>query len=223
MRPLLLLLVLLAPAAFAAPPKLTLAVAKQDPPKELADQVKKLLGTDAAAVTDDAGTLSLTLWFRTELPSAATADQIKNGLTYREVADGTLIGAVRLDKPFVDFRKQEIPAGVYTLRVAAQPDTGDHKDTAPHQDFALLVPAAADTSAEPIEMKELVKLSLKVLDSDHPAVMLLFPHHGTEEKAELVTPADDIRCVRLRRPVSAGDKKTSIGISVVVQGVSKMR
>jgi hypothetical protein len=223
MRSLLLLLVLLAPAAVAAPPKLTIAVAKQDPPKELSDPVRKILGTDAATVTDDAGTLSLTLWFRTEIPSAASDDQVKNGLTYREIAEGTLVGAVKLDKPFVDFRKQEIPAGVYTLRLAVQPENGDHHDTAPHQDFALLSPAGADKSVEPVEPKDLVKLSRKVLDSDHPAVMLLFPHHGPEEKPELVTQKDDIRCVRLRRPVTAGEKKASLGVSVVVQGVSKMR
>lgn len=221
MRTLLTLLALTSP--LLAAPKLSLTAAKLDPPAELSDPVKKLLGSDAATVTDESGSVSLTLWFRTELSSSATAEQVKNGLTYREVAEGTLIGAVKFDKPFVDFRKQEIAAGVYTLRLAVQPDTGDHKDTAPHQDFAVLVPAAADTSAEPVEVKELVKLSLKATGGDHPGVLLLFPHHGKGDKPELVEQKDGIRCVRVRRPVTAGEAKTSLGLSVVVQGVSKMR
>ncbi len=220
MRTLIALLVV--SPLLAEPPKLKLTASKLDPPKELADTVKPLLGTDAVIVADGSGDL-LTLWFRSELTSTANADQIKNGLTYREVAEGTLLGAVRLDKPFMDFRKQEIPAGVYTLRLAVQPDTGDHRDTAPHQDFALLVPAAADQSAEPVEPKELVKLSLKSTGGDHPGVMLLFPHHGKEEKPELSDQKDGVKVVRLRRPVTAGDHKGSLGIAVVVQGVSKTR
>lgn len=112
---------------------------------------------------------------------------------------------------------------MYTLRLAVQPDTGDHRDTAPHQDFVLLVPAAADKSAEPVELKELVKLSLKTTGGDHPGVMLLFPHHGIEEKPELADQKDGIKVVRLRRPVTAGDSKGSLGIAMVVQGVSKTR
>jgi hypothetical protein len=221
MRSAVLLLALSSPL-FAEPPKLSLAVAKQDAPKELADAITKQIDPSAVTISDDAGTL-LTLWFRTELPSTANADQIKNGLTYREIAEGTLVGVVKFEKAFVDFRKQEIPAGVYTLRLAVQPDTGDHKDTAPHQDFALLVPAAADTTAESVEVKELVKMSLKATGGDHPGVMLLFPHHGKEEKPELKDEKDGVKTVRLRRAVQAGELKTTLGLAVVVSGVSKMR
>lgn len=222
MRPFFAVLVFTGPLV-AAPPKLSLTTSKLDLPVELADPIKKLVSAEAAVVTSDAGTLSLTFWFRSELSCTANTDQIKNGLTYREITEGTLIGVVKIDKPFVDFRKQEIPAGVYTLRIAAQPDTGDHKDTAPHQDFALLSPVTEDQTPEPVELKDLIKLSTKVLGGDHPAVMLLFPHQGKEEAPELVEQKDGIQCVRLRRPVTAGEAKTSLGLSVVVQGVSKMR
>ncbi|MEO2091941.1 MAG: hypothetical protein ABGY75_21010 [Gemmataceae bacterium] len=217
-----IVLLLVLPALFAEPPKFSLTTSTLDPPKELSDAVKPLLGADAVTVANAGGDL-ITLWFRTELTSTANAEQVKNGLTYREIAEGTLLGAVRFDKPFVDFRKQDIPAGVYTLRLAVQPDTGDHRDTAPHQDFALLVPAAADLSAEPVELKELVKLSLKSTGGDHPGVLLLFPHHGKEEKPELADLKDGVKTVRLRRPVTTSDGKASLGIAVVVHGVSKTR
>lgn len=223
MRFLVPLFALLAGVATAAPPKLALSTAEADPPKEVADAVAKLVDKQSHTVTSEDGAVSLSVWFRTELPTTASADQIKNGLTYREIGEGTLLGVVRFDKPFIDFRKQEIAAGVYTLRVAVQPDTGDHTDTAPHQDFALLVPAAADTSADAIEVKDLVKLSLKATGGDHPGVMLLYPHYGTEAKAELVTQKDGPRCVRVRRPVTGGDTKAALGVSLVVDGWSKTR
>jgi hypothetical protein len=212
-----------AAVASAAPPKLTLATAKTDPPKEVAEAVVKLLDKEAISVSGDDNVLSVTLWFRAELPTAATADQFKNGLTYREIPEGTLLGVAKFDKPFTDFRKQEIAAGVYTLRLAVQPDTGDHTDTAPHQDFALLVPAEADTTADSLEVKAVVKLSLKATGGDHPGVMLLYPHHGKEEKPEVVAQKDGPRSVRLRRAVTNGDKKTSLGVSLVIDGYSKTR
>lgn len=219
----LLALLLLTSAVVAAPPKLTLTTAKTDPPKEVADAVAKLLDKDAVSVVSDDNALSLTVWFRSELPTTASADQIKNGLTYREITEGTLFGVVKFDKTFTDFRKQEITAGVYTLRLAVQPDTGDHKNTAPHQDFALMVPAAEDTTADALEVKQVVKLSLKATGGDHPGVMLLFPHNGKEEKPEVVSQKDGPRCVRLRRVVANGDTKTTLGVSLVIEGVSKSR
>lgn len=219
----LLALLLLTSAVVAAPPKLTLTTAKTDPPNEVADAVAKLLDKDAVSVASDDNALSLTVWFRSELPTTASVDQIKNGLTYREITEGTVLGVVKFDKTFTDFRKQEIPAGVYTLRLAVQPDTGDHKDTAPHQDFVLLVPVADDTTAESLEVKQIVKLSLKATGGDHPSVMLLFPHNGKEEKPEVVAQKDGPRCVRLRRVVANGDTKTTLGVSLVIEGVSKTR
>ena len=55
---------------------------------------------ETAATGDDSGP-SLTLWMRDTLPTAATAEQIKNGLTYREIPEGTLVGVVRFDNPHV--------------------------------------------------------------------------------------------------------------------------
>jgi hypothetical protein len=209
--------------AFAAPPKLTLSTAKTDPPADVSEAVAKLLDHEAVSVASDDNTLSLTIWFRTDLPSTASAEQIKNGLTYREIGEGTILGVVKFEKAFTDFRKQEIPAGVYTLRLAVQPDTGDHTDTAPHQDFALLVPAKTDESAEQLEVKAVVKLSLKATGGDHPGVMLLYPHTGKEEKPEVTVQKAGPRCVRLRRAVTSGDKKTTLGVSLVIDGYSKTR
>lgn len=197
------------------------SAAKEDPPAELAEPVRKLLDRDAVAVSD--GNAVLTVWFRDAVPAKATAEQVKNGLTYREIPDGTLIGAVRFDRPFVDFRKQEIAAGVYTLRFAVQPETGDHMGTAPHQEFVLLVPAAKDALADALEPKALFKASAAVTGGDHPGVLLLFPHTGKDAGPKVVDKADGVKVLTVRRAVDADGEKAVLGFALAVAGHSKAR
>ena len=206
----------------AEPAKLSLKSEKVDLPEVLPEALKPEFTTDAFAIRDGE-TKTITLWFRKEIQAKASADQIKNGLTYREIAEGTLVGIVKFEKAFIDFRKQELPAGAYTLRIAVQPDTGDHKDTAPHQDFVLLSPITDDKSIEPLELKDLVRRSLKVTGSDHPAVMLLFPHYGKEADAKLVAKENGVQCLQLKRIVKSDAGEASLGFSIVVAGFSKMR
>ena len=216
---------LLAMAAplLAAAPQFKLTTAKQDPPTELKEGLRKLLKAEAQSLADESGTASAKYWFRDSLPSTANAEQIKNGLTYQEIAPGSLLGAVQFEKAFTDYRKQEIAAGVYTLRLALQPEIGDHKETAPNRDFCILCPAASDESTEPLETKDLLALGRKATGGDHPAVCLLFPHRGTEAKLELIVQKDGAECLRLRIPVQTADAKTELGVSIVVRGVSKAR
>lgn len=204
------------------PPKLAVSVAKADPPASVAKDIRAALDPMSVAVKAD-GAAMLTLWFRTDLPSGATADQVANGLTYSELGEGTLVGVVKFEKAFTDFRKQDIPAGVYTMRLAVQPDIGDHKETAPHQDFCLLLPVDADPSPETVEVKELIPLSRKATGTDHPAVVLLFPHFGKGAEPKVVAKDGGVSVVQVRRAVAAGDKKTTVGFGIVVAGFSPTR
>ena len=137
--------------------------------------------------------------------------------------EGGLLGAVRFTRPFVDYRKQEIAAGVYTLRFLVQPDVGDHTDTAPHTEFVLLVPAADDTTADPLEPKTLVKLSVKSTGGDHPGVMLLFPHTEKPAAAKLKPQAGGAVSLALYRTIVAGDAKVMLGFALTIHGHSKLR
>jgi len=202
--------------------KLALEADTIDLPKDIAEALNPEFGREAFAITDGE-TKAMTFWFRKVIPVKATAEQLKNGITYREIPEGTLIGVVKLEKAFVDFRKQEIPAGTYTLRIAVQPDTGDHRDTAPHQDFVLLSPVSDDKSVEVIELKDLVRRSIKVTGSDHPAVMLLYPHFAKGDDAKLASKENGVTCLQLKRPVKADDAKANLGFSIAVAGFSKTR
>ena len=216
-----LLLALIIPAQLvAAEPKLTAKVEKADVPDALAEPVRKLLDQQALVVRDG-DTELMTVWFRTEIPVKATEDQVKNGLTYREIPEGTLVGAVRFPAKFTDFRKQEIAAGVYTLRFAVQPDIGDHTGTAPHPEFCLMCQAKEDKSAEPVEKKKLIEVSSLVNEGRHPAVLLMWPNNGTDTGVKVVSKGEGVYTATVKRPVVAGDQKTTLGFAVTVAGVRK--
>ena len=216
MTPLLLAL------ALAAPPKLTVAHEKADLPADVAEPLRKLFPAECERLTGDGDTIA-EFWFRAAWPTTATAEQAKNGLTYRELTEGGLLGVARFAKAFTDYRKQEIPAGVYTLRLAIQPDVGDHKETAPHTEFLLLSPSAKDISEDALDAKALQKLSATLTGGDHPAVMLLFPHTGQPGDAKLATQKDGATTLNVVRPVVVGDVKATFGLAVVVAGHSAKR
>ena len=199
---------------------LTLTATDDKPPAFAAELAKSLdakglrvsLGDDAA----------MTFWFRTTLPTTATAAQVRNGLTYRELPEGTLIGVVSFAKPFTDYRKQEIAAGDYTLRLGVQPDIGDHAGTAPHPDFLMLLPLADDTTLDPLDGKTLLKLSAKATGGDHPGVMLLFPQSAKAAEAKLATKAG-VSVLTLTRKVTTDDGPATLGFAVTVRGHSASR
>ena len=214
-------LLIFCPPASAADPKLSAKMETADVPAAVADSVRKLLAADALVVRGDNDEPVMRIWFRTEIPAKATAEQLKNGLTYREIPETTVVGVLEFPKTFVDFRKQEIPAGAYTLRFAVQPDTGDHTGTAPHAEFCLLTPAAKDVSPDPMEVKDLIERSAKIFDGNHPAVLLLFPHHAKDDGVKVAGKGNGVWVVTVRRPVAAGDAKATLGFGITVAGATK--
>lgn len=202
-------------------PMLTVGIDDRNAPDSLVEPIRKLLD-DKAIVVSNGDTALMAFWFRKSIPAKATVEQIKNGLTYREIPETTLIAVVMLSKAFIDYRKQEIPAGVYTLRLVFQPDTGDHNGTAPHTEFLLLSPAAADRSSDETDVKSVVEMSKKATGGDHPGVMLLVPDKGEKAEPTLVE-KDSIVAIRCKRTLEANGKDTSLGFGIVVKGISKTR
>lgn len=220
MRFALVVVALAASPVSAAEPKLSAKVEKVAPPEALAEPIRKLLD-EQALVVRDGDTELMTVWFRTVIPMKATAEQVKNGLTYREIPEGELVGAVRFPAKFTDYRKQELAAGTYTLRFAVQPDIGDHTGTAPHPDFCLMCGAKDDTSAEPIEKKKLIEVSSLVNEGRHPAVLLLWPNNGKDVGVKVLDKGEGVSVATVRRAVATADAKTTLGFAVTVAGVRK--
>ncbi len=205
---------------FAETP-LTLTATDDKPPAVSAELGKSL---DAKGLRVSVGDdTSMTFWFRTTLPATATAAQVRNGLTYRELTEGSFVGVVSFAKPFTDYRKQEIAAGDYTLRLGVQPDIGDHAGTAPHPDFLILLPLADDATLDPLDGKTLRKLSAKAAGGDHPGVMLLFPQSAKPADAKLVSKPGGVSVLTFTRNLTTDDGPATLGFAVTVRGHSASR
>jgi hypothetical protein len=197
--------------------KMSVKVEKTAPPKELKDGIRDLLDEQAILVLDGNQTLA-TIWFRKVLPSQAAPEQIKGGLSYREIPETTIVGAVQFPQSWTDYRKQKIAAGVYTLRLAFQPQNGDHMGTAPYNDFCLLSPAAKDGKPDTMEPKELHELSATAAGGTHPSVMLLFPNNKPEDQPNVIAKPNATWVLSVKRPVDAKGMKASLGFGLAVVG-----
>ena len=206
--------------AVAAEPKFSAKVEKVELPAKLAEPIRKLLD-EQALVVRNGDDVVMRIWFRAEIPVKATEEQIKNGLTYREIPEGTLVGALEFPTKFTDYRKQELPAGVYTLRFAVQPDIGDHTGTTPHPEFCLICPAEEDKTMEEIEKKKLIELSSKVNEGRHPAVLLLWPNNGKDDGVKVLEKGNGVLVATIKRAVASEGLKTNLGFAVTVAGVRK--
>jgi hypothetical protein len=190
-------------------------------PKELKEPIGKLLSDRSVQVLDGKGAVTAEVWFRKDIPAKATPAQIKNGLTYRELDETTLLGAIRFDQPFTDYRKQKIKPGVYTLRMGFQPMDGDHMGTAPFPEFCLLVPAEADEKPDTMAPKELQELSAKATGGSHPGVMLLFPNNKPQDAPKVENKGSGTWALNVKGDVKVGDERTALGIALTVAGHSE--
>jgi hypothetical protein len=161
-----------------------------------------------------------TIWPRKELPSKADAAKAKAGLTYADVNESTIVGAVRFPQVWTDYRRQKIQPGVYTLRFGKQPMDGDHMGTAPYDDFCLLCPAKQDQKPGPLDGKALHELSTASTTRKHPGIMLLFPNPMPGDAPATESKPNDVVVVSYKCPAVAGGQKSALGFSVVVVGQS---
>jgi hypothetical protein len=214
------LFLLVAVSTADAAPAYSIKIVKDSaPPKELREPIRKLLDTRCVQLLDGKGTTLIELWFRKELPVKATEAQVKNGLTYREVPPSSVIGAMRVARPTIDYRKQKINAGVYTLRLAVQPMDGDHMGTAPYNEFCLICPAADDKKPDLMEAKQLHELSGKSTES-HPGVFLLFPGKEARAEPKLLDKGEGHWVLFLQLDARAGDLKARFDLGLTLIGVS---
>ena len=202
--------------AWAAERKYSIRSGSTVPPKELSEPVVKLLSQESIQLLDAKGEVLAELWLRKEIPAKAAADA-KKGVTYRDLDETTLLGAIRFMQPWSDYRKQKIKSGVYTLRLGFQPMDGDHMGTAPYPEFCLLSPAAEDKKPEPMDAKALQEMSAKASMATHPAEMLLFPNDQPKDKPELAGKEMDTWVVNAKANTAA---KAPLGLGLTLIGHS---
>ncbi len=185
----------------------------KEAPSGLAAEIADQLAPGGIKVVDDNKRTVCEIWLAktwTAKPDFQPSDTVLYPLE-----PGSLVGALRFTRKGADFRGQDIPAGVYTLRYANQPVDGNHVGTFATRDFLVLVPARADESAKPIGDAELFPLSAQSAESSHPAIApLVKPEAG---------PAPAMRDVEEQhwwtvRVAGQDDKGNKIPMELIVVG-----
>jgi hypothetical protein len=194
--------------------------AEAAPPMDIKEPIRKLLADKSVQVTDGKGNVHCEIWFRKAVPAKATPEQVKNGLTYREVEETTVIGAIRFPQAIKDYRNQTVKPGVYVLRLAFQPQDGDHMGTAPHPEFCLLVAAGKDQKPDAMDPKDLHSLSASSMGGNHPGVLLLFPNEKPTPQLKMADEGMGHWVLRHTLQAEAGGKPATLGIGLTLVGHS---
>ncbi len=158
------------------------------------------------------------IWLCQEWPVAAdakTTAEIQYPFT-----PGQVLGAVRYPRKSSDFRDQEVAAGVYVLRYAQQPVDGAHVGTFPTRDFAALLPAAKDRTAQQLDYKTLTTLSKETSGTAHPAIRPLLKPRATEAPAISKDEEHEWTMVRLAGKTKAAGAAKDLVLEMVVAGVA---
>lgn len=204
-----------APVARAAEPaKLTVAAAP--PPKELADPIRAVLQSSVIRLSEKDKPF-FEFWFRKEIPLAEkpSADAPILG----PVKEGTLLGAVRVLKERRDFKDEEIPPGVYVLRLGLQPEDGDHQGTAPTRSFVLLVAADKDRQLDSFPKHDaLVKVSSTINAAKHPSNLNLQPVQAPGGEFPRLASHNDgkYKVLYLRLPAKIQGRSESVELNFVL-------
>jgi hypothetical protein len=192
-------------------------------PKELSEPIQKLLSGDSVQLLDAKGEPICEVWFRKEIPAEATPEQLKTGVTYREVKQTEVFGAIQFHKDWTDYRKQKIKAGVYTMRLAYQPTDGKHtSDISDFQEFVLISGAKADTRTMLMDAKALHEISGDSIGSGHPGVFMLWPNTKPGAEPSLAARPKDHWVLNAKANLVVGGKATGtpIGIGLNLVGHS---
>jgi hypothetical protein len=150
----------------------------------------------AGGVRAAVGGNTLTFWWVKELPIKSPA--------WSDAPEGTLVGAVRVEKDFRDIRGRVIKAGTYTLRYGIQPANGDHLGVSPFREFLLLSPVSQDTDPAPQTHDSLVDLSKLTIGGSHPAVWSLDPPVATEAPLTVHTTDVGHKALVMEVPIAGG-------------------
>jgi hypothetical protein len=200
-------LMLTAATASAQAPTITTAAVAVPP--EIAAPIAALIAPQVTTITTS--TTKVEMWWVTALP-------LRDGATapaWSEVAEGALVGALRIGSAWNDIRGHAIRPGVYTLRFALQPQNGDHMGISPNREFLLLAPAADDTSPAPAGYEGAVELAKKASRRSHPASLSIDPPSASAPPLSATTNDLGHQVVIVGLPTSAGAPLT---FGLVVEG-----
>jgi hypothetical protein len=198
-----------------------LKVAENAPPRDVADSIRTRLQTKSLQLTAGGKTIC-EFWLVAETP--LQSKPASPGKSLDAVKPATLLGVVSVPQARRDYRDDELAAGVYTMRLAAQPQDGNHLGTAEYPWFAVLVPAKSDTGPDAItSYKMLVETSSKPTATGHPVILCLWPagsNPGNAPKINEPTAGHQSVQVKIAGKTAAGEA-AELPFEIVFEGKRK--
>lgn len=193
--------------------KVTLA-----PPDEVPPAIRETLDPAALRVNGASGALC-EIWLRKSLPAALSVSH-ELGVGYGQIAEGTLIGVVRIDTQTFDYRQQILKPGIYTLRYALHPVDGNHQGIAPLRDFVVLSSVAVDSSPAGITREVAFANSRKTRGGNHPSVWSLAAADEKPTAAPAIKYFDDadVWVVSFRIALTAPSGSSALDMALVIAG-----
>jgi len=189
------------------------------PADEVSPEIAALLAPTGMKLVKGESRTVCEIWLAKEwpiAPEAKTTQEILYPLTA-----GQLIGVARYPRKGADFRDQEIPKGVYTLRYGHQPVDGAHVGTSPTRDFLLLLPAAQDRDPKVLEYKPLTTASKETSGTAHPAILCLHKAGASGEPLAVLENAEkEWTILRFTGSTSQAGQKKELPLELVVVGVA---
>lgn len=182
-------------------------------PPEISAPVRALLSPASISVTGPSGPLC-EIWLRTAIPAAAQPATAL-GVSYGQLVDGSIVGAIHFDAAVKDFRNQTVQPGTYVLRYALQPVDGNHQGVSDYRDFLLLTPAAADTNVANLVDNDLYILSRKASGAGHPSVWSLVPADGAPASLPGIAHDTSSDFWVLYVKAAVGTSPTTLGLVIV--------
>lgn len=193
-------------------PMSTVESLKEPAPSGVSEALRKELTPTGTRVLQSGKPL-LDLWLRSVVPTAELRSG--RGIRYGVLVPGSFLGAVQVADGAADFKGQKVPAGLYTLRYAVQPDDGDHQDVTESRDFLLLCDAGVDRTPESLDAETLQKLSSRINGRKHPAVLSLATGTGGNAPRVVAAKSPDRTLLEVDAPTSSGPP---LRLAIVVAG-----
>jgi hypothetical protein len=200
-----------------------LTVAEAAPPDEVAEPIRAVLNNQVLTLADDKSAF-FQFWFRKELP---LAEQPTGGtLALGTLQEGTVLGVLKVNSERYDFRDEEIPAGIYILRIGIQPEDGNHLGVAPTRTFALLIPARDDTKLDPVPHEELMKAAAVINAVSHPSSLNLQPVEQSDGAFPRLDERNDgqhkVLLLEFPARVSTSGDATKLNLAMVYEGTGQL-
>ena len=200
----------------------TLKVEDKAPPSGLSKEITGKLAPKSYQLSDGDG-LFLEFWFVSELSLKSKPADAKGALDKMEEVSLLGVATVHQEERY-DFRDDPMDPGLFVMRLALQPQDGNHMGTAPFDTFALLLPHDKDAEVRQYPDHEtLVELASEDTVAEHPPILSLQPlNDATGDFPRLTEGGDEWQFLCLKFPAKAGDEKFDVVMQLVFDGVGEL-